>query len=130
MKIKIKTVVDITETNRNRNDGTKEYKQQTNFNTLLQSVGLRVNPYYSKSPMVESTTTDKLGFGSNIKGEHNVWSFTIDIEYSSGINEQDLLDIFDVVPIATDLDETVKINKSIFHTKSAKFKNIVFDIID
>lgn len=130
MKIVINTVVDITETKRNRNDNTKEYKQQTNFNTLLQTVGMKVNPYYSSSPVLSSVDVDNLGFGSNIKGEHNVWTFTIDIEYSDGISLDDLTALFDIVPIAVDLDETVKINKNVFHTKSKKYKNIVFTIND
>ena len=130
MKIVINTVVDITETKRNRNDNTKEYKQQTNFNTLLQTVGMKVNPYYSSSPVMKSVDVDKIGFGSNVKGEHNVWTFTIDIEYSGGISKEDLIGLFDIVPVAVDLDETVKINKNVFHTKNKKYKNIVFTIND
>jgi len=128
MKIVIDTVVDITETKRNRNDNTKEYKQQTNFNIILQTVGMKVNPYYSEAPVMDSIEVDKMGFGSNVKGEHNVWSFTLDIEYSGGVTEEDLLSLFDMIPVATDLEETIKINKGVFHTKSNKYRNIVFKI--
>mgnify|MGYP001440527412 CR=1 FL=1 len=130
MQIKILTVVDITETMRNRNDKTKEYKQQCNFNTVLQTIGMKANPYYTQSPTVESIVVDKLSFGSNIKGEHNVWSFIVDIEYEDSIVQKDLQELFDLIPVILDLDETVKINKGVFHTKDKKFNNIIFDLID
>lgn len=129
MQIKILTVVDITETMRNRNDKTKEYKQQCNFNTVLQTIGMKVNPYYTQTPIVDSVVTDKLPFGSNIKGEHNVWTFIVDIEYEDSIDITDLKDLFDIVPIVTDLDETVKINKGMFYTTDKKFTNIVFEFL-
>jgi len=128
MQIEIKTVVDITETNRNRNDGSVQYKQQANLNTLVQTVGMKVNSYYDSSPQLENIElTDE--FGSNIKGEHNVWTFVLNVEYEQGITKDDLLELFDLVPIITDLDETVKINKNVFHTKDKKYKNIFFEIV-
>jgi len=128
MQIQIKTVVDITETNRNRNDGSVEYKQQSNLNTLIQTVGIKVNSYYDSPPQLESLElTDE--FGSNIKGEHNVWTFTLNVEYEGGIDHNDLLELFDLVPVTTDLNETVKINKNVFHTKDKKYKNISFEIV-
>jgi hypothetical protein len=129
MQIKILTVVDITETMRNRNDKTKEYKQQCNFNTVLQTIAMKANPYYTQSPTVESIVVDKLSFGSNIKGEHNVWSFIVDIEYEDSIVQDDLQELFDLIPVILDLDETVKINKGVFHTKDKKFANIVFKLL-
>lgn len=128
MQIQIKTVVDITETNRNRNDGSVQYKQQANLNTLVQTVGMKVNSYYDSPPQLESIEiTDE--FGSNIKGEHNVWTFILNVEYEAGITKDDLLELFDLVPIIADLNETVKINKNVFHTKDKKYKNISFEIV-
>ena len=128
MQIQINTVVDITQTNQNRNDGSLQYKQQSNLNTLLQTVGIKVNPYYSEPPVMKSIEVTNQ-FGTNIKGEHNVWMFTIDVEYEGGINQQDLVELFDLVPINVDLNESVKINKNVFHTKDKKYKNISFKIV-
>ena len=128
MQILIKTVVDITETSQNRNDGSKQYQQQSNFNTVLQTVGIKINPYYTQAPQRESVEIQK-EFGSNIRGEHNVWTFTIDVEYEGGISQDDLVELFNLVPVSTDLDETVKINKNVFHTKDKKYKNVLFEIV-
>ena len=128
MKILIKTVVDITETHQNKNDGSKEYQQQCNFNSLLQIIGIKINPYYSQSPQEHSIDIDN-EFGSNIKGEHSVWTFEVDVEYEGGISKEDLLELFDLIPVITDLNETVKINKNVFHTKDKKYKNILFEIV-
>jgi hypothetical protein len=130
MKIIINTLVDITETNRNRNDKSLEYKQQSNFNTLLQTVGLRVNPLYTRSPEVTTIDTKPLQFGSSIKDKQSVWQFVIDVEYSNAIYLEELLDIFNLLPVNTGLLETVKNNKGIFYTKDKKFTNITFEIIE
>ena len=130
MQILIHTLVDITETNRNRNDKSLEYKQQSNFNTLLQTVGLKANPLYDYSPSTSTVDVKDLGFGSSIKGEHTVWTFTINIEYVSSIKLDDLYDLFNLLPINIDLSETAKINKGVFYTKDKKFTNITFEIIE
>ena len=130
MQIIINTLVDITETNRNRNDNSLEYKQQSNFNTLLQTVGLRVNPIYTRSPSSSTVDVKSLQFGSNIKGQHTVWSFTIDVEYANAIKLEELIELFNLLPINTELLETAKNNKKIFYTKNKKLTNITFEIIE
>jgi hypothetical protein len=130
MQILIHTLVDITETNRNRNDKSLEYKQQSNFNTLLQTVGLKANPLYDYSPVTNTVDVKDLGFGSSIKGEHTVWNFTVNIEHVSSIKLEDLYELFNLLPINIELSETAKINKGIFYTQDKKFTNITFKIVE
>jgi hypothetical protein len=128
MRFRVKTLVDITETRVNRNDGSKEYKQQSNFTTLLQTIGIRVNPIFESSPRIESIEVDS-DFGTNVKGEHTVWIWDFDVEYGGGIDIDEMNNMFDLMPVSIDLDETVKINKSVFHTKDKKFKNLIIEEI-
>jgi hypothetical protein len=91
---------------------------------------LRVNPLYTRSPEVTTIDTKPLQFGSSIKDKQSVWQFVIDVEYSNAIYLEELLDIFNLLPVNTGLLETVKNNKGIFYTKDKKFTNITFEIIE
>ena len=44
MRFIIHTLVDITETGSRRGEDPKQYRQQQNFLTVMQTIGLRVNP--------------------------------------------------------------------------------------
>ena len=52
MRFIIHTLVDITETGSRRGEDPKQYRQQQNFLTVMQTIGLRVNPTYVKAPEV------------------------------------------------------------------------------
>jgi len=43
MKFTLTTVVDITETRARRGEDKKQVNQQANYNTMFQTIGLRVN---------------------------------------------------------------------------------------
>lgn len=129
MRFKIYTTVDVTETNARRQEDRKLYSQQTNYNTLLQTIGLRVN-LIPASVISHVDTVDEIGFGSNISGKHRYWEFIFEIEYEGALNLQMMIDDFDLIPIITELDETVHNHNKIFRTTCPKERNIVFKIIE
>ena len=130
MKFKVTTLVDITETRVNRNDGTTAYKQQQNFTTLLQTIGIKVNPVYTTSPQMSSVEVDGM-FGTNAKGEHTIWTWDFEVEYEGGITVDEMVEMIDLLPVLSNLDESIKINKDVFHTKDKKYKNtIIEDLIN
>ena len=60
MKIVVNTLVDITQTNARRGDEKFLVKQQANYMTIVQTVGLRVNP-------IPISIKDKEGSIKNLK---------------------------------------------------------------
>lgn len=129
----VHTLVDITETKIYRHQDTEPLakSQQQNFITILQTIGLRVNPSYSLSPTVEETDLDQWHFGSAYSGQHRVWTFEFSIEYEGGFtddmgNEAGLL-VKDLhfVPIINNLTETINIRLPVFDTVSSDYRNTV-----
>lgn len=129
----VHTLVDITETKVYRHQDTNPLakSQQQNFATLMQTIGLRVNPSYTSSPAYEETDLRQWHFGSNYKGTHKVWSFEFSIEYADGFkdetgNEAGLL-IRDLhfVPVIADLTETINIRLPVFDTTSTDYRNTI-----
>ena len=127
----VQTLVDITETKVYRHQDTNPMakSQQQNFLTLLQTIGLRVNPAYTQSPICEEIDLADYNFGSAYTGAHNLWSFEFTIEYADGFtdelgNEAGLL-IKDLnfVPVITDLTETINIRLPVFDTGSSDYRN-------
>ena len=69
----------------------------------------------------------EIGFGSDYKGDHNVWCLELTIDQgnlppSASVLEGD----FDLVPVISDLNETIQINNNVFRTTDKKAKNIIF----
>ena len=128
-RIQIFTVIDMTETNVGRSGEAKQCNQQANYNTVVQTAGLRVNPMpialESKVGVV-----DGIGFGSSIKDKQRYWVFTFQHEFENALNIDQLKDDFDLVPVITGLDETALINNSAFRTKDSVETNIVFKFVD
>jgi len=126
MRIKLQTVVDITNTNARRSDDKKAYSQQCNYNTVLQTIGLRVN---LEPGSCETSVSDisNLGFGNNITGKQRLWTFTFNISYEGALNKEMLENDFDLVPVITELDETAFVHNNIFRTTCPNDCNIVFD---
>ena len=128
-RIQIFTVIDMTETNVGRSGEAKQRNQQANYNTVVQTAGLRVNPMpialESKVGVV-----DGIGFGSSIKDKQRYCVFTFQHEFENALNIDQLKDDFDLVPVITGLDETALINNSAFRTKDSVETNIVFKFVD
>jgi hypothetical protein len=129
MRVTLKNVVDITETNARKQDDKLARDQQANFLTMLQTVGLRVNANPLDCEVKVGDVSD-FGFGSAITGKQRYWQFTFEHDYEGAVTETTLVDDFDLVPIITGLNETATINNHAFRTKDATEKNIVFKLSD
>ena len=131
MRFTLYTLVDITETNArrvSRND--KEFQQQQNFLTVLQTIGLRVNPTYVSAPVVVKETPSKLGLGKDYKTKQNVWEFTFDIDYENALDIETLQNDFNLIPFISGLDETLKFENDVFLPQNHAKTNILFVISD
>jgi len=130
MRFILHTLVDITETHARRGEDPKQYRQQQNFLTVMQTIGMRVNPTYVSSPVVVKEVPSKLGLGTSYKTKQNVWTYKFDIDYEGALDIETLVNDFDLIPIITDLDETAKFENAHFLTKNAALTNISFEIVD
>ena len=130
MRFVIHTLVDITETGSRRGEDPKQYRQQQNFLTVMQTIGLRVNPTYLGAPTVIKEVPSKLGLGTSFKTEQSVWKYTFDMEYDGALDVETLVNDFDLIPIITQLDETAKFENAHFLTKNTALTNITFQIDD
>lgn len=128
MEFILYTLIDITETNERRGTDKVAIGEQANYDTLIQVIGLRVNPTPKGVKQIEGPIS-KLGLGSDFKGKHVYWEFRFDIEYGATSLEM-LEEDFDLVPVVTGLKETAKINISVFKTKDPTQRNIVFKCVD
>ena len=131
MRFTLYTLVDITETNARRvSSNNKEFQQQQNFLTVLQTIGLRVNPTYVGAPVVVKETPSKLGLGKEYKTKQNVWEFTFDIDYENALDIQTLQNDFNLIPFISGLDETLKFENDVFLSQNQAKTNILFVISD
>lgn len=126
MKFKLYTLIDITETGSRRGDESHLVKQQQNYLTVIQTIGIRSNPEIVKPPHRDTVDVSKLGFGSEFRGKKPVW--VLDFEF--GLNQEhsveNLESDFELVPVIGGLDEGIGIEDWVFRTSDSRFKNIVF----
>ena len=130
MRFKLYTLVDITETGARRGEDPKQFRQQQNFLTVMQTIGLRVNPTYIKPPSIVNDIPNKYNLGSKFKNKQTIWEYAFDIEYDDALDKDILDNDFDLIPIITGLDETVKFENDVFITKNLDINNIVFELDD
>jgi len=130
MRFTLYTLVDITETGARRGEDPKLFKQQQNFLTVLQTIGLRVNPTYIGAPECKKDMPGKYSFGKDYKNKQNIWEYTFDIEYEDAIDIETLHKDFDLIPIITGLDESVQFKNAVFSSQNSASKNIIFKKTD
>ena len=130
MRFKLYTLVDITETGARRGEDPKLHRQQQNYLTVMQTIGLRVNPTYVKSPQVIEDIPSKYNLGSKYKNKQSIWEYVFDIDYDGALDVDTLVNDFDLIPIITDLDETAKFENAHFITKKSDVCNIFFEVTD
>lgn len=128
MKFIVETLVDITETGARKGQEKNLYNQQQNYLTVIQTIGLRVNILTNKKPTIVTKSAKE--FGTRYVGEQKVWIFAFEVEYEDALSLDVLIKDFDLVPIITNLEESVKINTSVFRTTDSKDKNILFKLAD
>lgn len=125
MKFIIKTLIDITETNARFQNENIAWKQQQNYLTVLNTVGLRCNPHPVYSPRVEEVTGTSVGFGTRYRVANSVWTWQFEIPY--GDTSVELLQKdFHMVPVIIGLGETALIQVATFDCYDEKNLNIVF----
>jgi len=129
MRFGLYTLVDITETGARRGEDPKLMRQQQNFLTVLQTIGLRVNPTYVRPPKIINEIPKNLGLECDSEKKQKIWDFVFDIDYEDALTIETLVKDFDLIPIITDLDETAKFNNAVFISQNGN-KNIVFFRID
>ena len=130
MDYKLYTLVDITHTGQYRSELGKEhlrYKEQ-NFNTVIQTLGLRSNIWYNHGPIVMEVRGSLVGF--NTEDIIRVWRFDWHTERENlyllnddpvGYLKQD----FNLVPYIKGLDECMEQTYAMFVTAPDN-TNIVF----
>lgn len=130
MQFEIKTLVDVTQTNARKGMDSLKVKQQDNFNTLYNTIGLRTNPT-DFSITIEKETLSGLGFGSSYKGKHSVWTVKFFVEAEDSTDCDRMREDFNLIPFISDLENTVKFQKSMFITSpDSDIMNIIFTRID
>lgn len=130
MKFKLYTLADITESRARKGDNSLEVKQQQNFLTVLQTIGLRVNPEYSFPPELINDLPKKYNLGAKYKTKQNIWVFNFDIEYEDALSIDMLVNDFNLIPFISNLTETAKFDNAQFITKDPEACNIYFDLGD
>jgi len=130
MRFIICTLIDITETGCRRGEDPTQYRQQQNFLTVMQTIGLRVNPTYVMPPETIKEIPSKLGLGTSYKTKQTVWKYTFDVDYEGALDVQTLVNDFDLIPVIGGLNETVVLDMPQFITKNTSKTNINFTLLD
>ena len=132
MDYKLYTLVDITHTGQHRNEAGKEqlrYKEQ-NFNTVLQTLGLRSNIWYDRGPQMLEVGGRLVGFDTD--DVIRVWRFDWRVEQPN-VYEKDgdalsfLKQDFHLVPYISGLSEVMEQKYAVFNTADSG-ANIVFHV--
>lgn len=117
------TLVDITNTGTLRYNNTQLGQQlrdqQRNWETLVQSIGMRAQPTFLQPPTSE--VIDNLSgyeFGSGITGPARVWSFVFGSEHRAIYSVPTLMRELHQVPVTLNLMETAPLPLAIFDTSS------------
>ena len=117
-RYQIVTLVDITRTNPTRSETDQHaLAQQANFNSLLQSIGLRSNVTWITDPKEH---TGRLPAPSTGKANHWIWIFDIEREdtfLKDGNPVGLLLEDLHGVPIIDGLNNTAIIDPAAFQTQ-------------
>jgi len=129
MRVKITTLIDVSETSRIRPSQSIEYKQSCNYNTFLQTISLTSNF------ILESITENHVGignmkFGAMFKGKHKYWELIFSTEAADAQQLDDFIKSFNLVPIITNLTETVTIAPSCIQTEDIELCNTFFSILE
>jgi hypothetical protein len=132
MEYKLYTLVDITHTGQHRAEPGKEalrWREQ-NFQTVLQTIGIRGNVQYRTGPVMTEVKGRLVGFDTD--EILRVWRFDFSTEREL-LFEKDgdpigyLVDDFHLVPYISGLGETMEQKYAVFNTVNPG-RNIVFNI--
>jgi hypothetical protein len=122
------TLVDITRNNITRSETDQlKIKQQANFNSLIQAIGLRANVSWTADPRYDKGT---LPFG--LGGKAAYWEWHFDTEREDVFKRDNdavalLVDDLHGVPVIDGLNNSVDLNPSAFVSKGSKPNIWVFE---
>ena len=130
MEYKLYTLVDITHTGQHRTEPGKEtlrWKEQ-NFQTVIQTLGIRSNISYTNTPIASEVDGRLVGF--NTDKIIRVWrfDFSTDREHVYELNDNPvgaLIEDFTLVPYISGLDEAMTQKYAVFNPEDPG-KNIAF----
>ena len=130
MHYKLYTLVDITNTGQHRPEPGKEelrWREQ-NFQTVIQTLGMRANITYNTKPVFTEVNGRLIGFDTD--EVIRVWRFDFETErdYLFEVDSDPvgfLKEDFHLVPYISGLDELLDQNYAVFTTTGNK-PNIVF----
>lgn len=141
MKIRCATLFDITQTGVNHRRSKLEKNdevdiagsQQSNFETILQCIGIRAQPEEITSPIKKQQQLKNFGIKYKTNNNIAVWTFTFTVNQSGvfQVGEQELDGLYqdcESVPMIVGLEESKLIQERL--NTSKEYKNIHFEIID
>jgi len=115
--------------------------QQRNWETVLQIFGLLAQPIILQKPEEHFCNAEDNFIGSELfkgmgkqhqfvvellKPDTRFWIFAIGSELTDVLQCDKLRDLFDLVPVIPDLNETIKLKPSVFQTLDSELINIQF----
>jgi hypothetical protein len=128
-RYKIITLVDITRSNAHRSEIDKlKVGQQANFNSLVQTIGLRSNLDWNKDPVMhDGILPDPL----EGKANHWIWEFNTERDFVfkkdddlTGLLKDDLYG----VPVVAQLNNSVDIDPACFITQGKNQNTWIYEI--
>lgn len=126
---RIITLVDITKSNARRGDSDRlKLGQQSNFDTLVQTINLRANISWDRDPAKDLGTLPDPFRG---KAAYWIWDFYTerqDLFLEEGDPVRLLIKDLHGVPVVAGLEETVDLSPAIFHLQGDQ-KNTHIEII-
>jgi hypothetical protein len=129
MNYKLYTLVDISHTGQKRYESNKEvaWRKEQNFNTMLQTLGLRSNIHYDISPQLLEVGGKLVGFDTDevIRVWRFDWYTEQDLYSKDGDPVAFLKQDFNLIPYINGLDEMLDQKIPVFTTNDPG-RNIVF----
>lgn len=120
-RYKIVTLVDITRSYATRSETNKiKIGQQSNFNSLIQAIGIRSNIEWNADPIKHSGSLPRPLVG---KANHWIWEFDCERDDVFLKDENPvalLIEDLDGVPIVNLLENSTDIDPSVIKTKGSK----------
>jgi hypothetical protein len=133
MDYKLYTLVDITHTRQYRSEPGKEIDRcrEQNFNTVIQTLGIRANVHFRENPFSIDVAGKLVGFDTD--EIIRLWRFDFSTEREDALYEVDsdpvgyLKQDFHLVPYISGLGESMEQKYAVFNTQDPG-KNIVFHL--
>jgi hypothetical protein len=132
MEYKLYTTIDITHTGQFRNEPGKELArwQEQNFNTIIQTIGIRSNITYRHGPDMVEVKGSLVGFEFDKIVKMWRFDFYTEQDHVFEIDKdpvRHLKELFTGVPYIASLTEQLEQNYAVFVTEGSH-RNIVFHV--